>query len=518
MLRAPGRVISGHARCRWCGGAFVSVYGFQWLCENYDCAEKQMAHAMMTEIGSAKLSPWLYLPTPFGVEMHEAREQNVLGGGAAGGAKSYTCRWDLYAWCRKIPGYKSLLLRRTFPELDATHLGEMEREQYDMRGAKLANRVMSFENGSFVKAGHCDAPKDMSKYLSTEYDDIRFEEASTFEPKIIREISSRARTSNPLVRERGGAWVRLYSNPGNVGSVYLKEHYLDHAPDPLEFPTYDPTRYRFIRARISDNPYLDPDYISRLSELDPSRRRQLLDGDWDVFDGQFFHGWAPKRDGRPWHVRSMSEAELGDAPALCAVVWGYNRPGCVLWARVLPSGRIYIQHDMKFQHAPIESVATDVRQRTRDYALDVRACYAPPEMFPEKRKDDDPRIEVEAPSQVFSRHGVTLTPAGGDGTHGWQRVHDFLRAAPDGQPWLVVDPTCVNITRTLPTLEQSESDPDDCDGEDYAARALRSLLSSRPSPFMKPATPREPEFGTLAWFKQQDRASSSRYQVRRIGR
>jgi hypothetical protein len=41
-------------------------------------------------------------------------------------------------------------------------------------------------------------------------------------------------------------------------------------------------------------------------EMQPEmRRRQLLEGDWNAYDGQFFSEWRPEREGTPWHVRRL---------------------------------------------------------------------------------------------------------------------------------------------------------------------------------------------------------------------
>ena len=50
-------------------------------------------------------------------------------------------------------------------------------------------------------------------------------------------------------------------------------------------------RDRFLPARIDDNPFLlrkDPGYRVRLQNLDESRRRALMLGEWDLYEGQFF--------------------------------------------------------------------------------------------------------------------------------------------------------------------------------------------------------------------------------------
>jgi phage terminase large subunit len=56
-------------------------------------------------------------------------------------------------------------------------------------------------------------------------------------------------------------------------------------------------KHMFIPSKLSDNQILeqrDPGYRRRLEAQDESTRKQLLDGDWDVFAGQYFSCW--KRD------------------------------------------------------------------------------------------------------------------------------------------------------------------------------------------------------------------------------
>lgn len=291
-MAAPesGMTFHPHARCRWCSGRFVRLYDTQWLCESDACQQKQIAHATLKDPRPEDASsPYLYLPTPAQVELRECKTKKLLWGGAAGGAKSHGLRWDAYFWCAQIEGYEVLLMRRTYPELESTHLLRMERDA-KVLGAKYRSqhRMLEWPNGSFIKAGHCESKSDLSKLLSTEYDDIRIDEASTFEGKLIREIGSRARSAKPAVVERGGAYFRLGSNPGGVGALYLRDAYITKSLDLDEFPDYDASEYAFIPAKVSDNPFLDPTYEKELRQLDRGRREQLLDGSWDVFVGQFF--------------------------------------------------------------------------------------------------------------------------------------------------------------------------------------------------------------------------------------
>ena len=238
------------ARCRWCGEKFYRVFETQWFCKTKKCQTRQKRHAIKKpEEVPEDESPYIYLPTPAQVELHESKAPNLLWGGSAGGSKTFGLRWDLYKWCQDIPNFRALLLRRTFPELERTHLLDMRKEggtqkepgmlgpvAYYARG----ERRMLFENGSFIEAGHCESANDMMRYLSSEYDQICFDEWSTFDEEPIVEISSRARSSNRAVEDRGGAFVRGGSNPGGPGALYLRDHFILGKPDPEDYPRYNP--------------------------------------------------------------------------------------------------------------------------------------------------------------------------------------------------------------------------------------------------------------------------------------
>jgi phage terminase large subunit len=117
---------------------------------------------------------------------------------------------------------------------------------------------------------------------------------------------SRARTSKPDVLAAGDAQVWAGTNPGGRGAMWVKEFFIDHAVDRKEFPSYDPERYGFVEASLSDNPYISSSYKRDLEDLPEQRKRQLLLGDWNAFEGQAFGEWEATRNGQPWHVRRLA--------------------------------------------------------------------------------------------------------------------------------------------------------------------------------------------------------------------
>lgn len=283
----------------WCGDARSDA-----------CRERQRVWASdRADARTGAFVGWRYVPTPKQVDAHEAQHvyKYTLNGGAAGPGKSRELREGSYHECENVPGLAVLLLRRTYKQLEDTHLREFTKDQHFLEAEYLdGKKMMRFKNGSLIQAGHCETEADAQNYLSTEYDLIIFDELVTFEEGPALEIMTRARTSKPAVLARGGARVWAASNPGGRGALWVKDFFIDHAPDPEQYPKYRPQDWHFIEARLDDNPYIDPDYRAQLENLPEMRRRQLLEGDWTAYEGQFFGEFRSQRDGQPWHVQPLA--------------------------------------------------------------------------------------------------------------------------------------------------------------------------------------------------------------------
>jgi hypothetical protein len=197
------------------------------------------------------------------------------------------------------------LLRRTYGELESTHLLEMpgEAELLKPVGASYRSgaREMSLGQDSLIRAGHCETEADVAKFLSTQWDRIVFDEVVTFLLPMFLAIVSCARSAKDAVIAEGGAQVWGGTNPGGRGARWVKELFVDHNPDAEQFPDYDAAQWGFVQGWLDDNPYIEPGYRQALMNLPPILRRQWLDGDWDAFEGQFFD-WQATKGGVPWHV------------------------------------------------------------------------------------------------------------------------------------------------------------------------------------------------------------------------
>jgi phage terminase large subunit len=279
-----------------------------WLCWSPTCWTRAMEWGVAVLEG--KTTRLLFGPTPKQVMFaeHTRRTTNTLFGGAKAVAKSYGLRWLAYNRCLRIPNLRVLLLRRTYGELEISHLLDMplEAELLKPAGAtyRSAAREMSFGNNALIRAGHCETDADVAKFLSSQWDIIIFDEIVTFSLQQFMAISSCARTAKPQVITDGGAQIWAATNPGGRGARWVKEFFVDKQVDTAEFPHYNPDHWGFVQGWLDDNPYMPPEYRQQLENLPPTMRRQFLYGDWDAFDGQFFH-WESRKDGHPWHVADL---------------------------------------------------------------------------------------------------------------------------------------------------------------------------------------------------------------------
>lgn len=317
----PSQSESSPSKCCWCERPLYRVRGkagpwSPWMCHHQACWDRELQYAIYTTERDKKgqttggVKEWLFAPTPRQTEFAEAtrRTKYTLFGGAKAVTKSYGLRWLLYRDCIRIPGLRCLLLRRTYGELESSHLLDMplEKEKLAPVGAeyKSGAREFSFANGSLIRAGHCETDVDVAKFLSTQWDRIVFDEVVTFTLPQFLAIVSCARSAKEIVIAEGGAQVWAATNPGGRGAHWVHDLFVAKDPDREKFPDFDASQWGFVQGWLQDNPYIEPGYRQTLMNLPPILRRQWLDGDWNAFEGQFFD-WQAAREQQPWHVADM---------------------------------------------------------------------------------------------------------------------------------------------------------------------------------------------------------------------
>lgn len=517
----PPPLVHPSAHCCWCDRSLVYTMG-AWWCPNRPCALRQLAYATYKQDAEGHVTEYLYVPAPRQTEWHEAsfdpRIRRMLCGGAAGPGKSRMLREALYLFARRVPGFHGLLLRRTFKDLEQSHLRFMPHE-VDQRGGmwRATERVAMFPHQTgapaLIRCGHMEADADIENYLSSEYDCICPDELVTFDWNSMLELFTRARTTNPhmtalrgnLAEDYDGSFVLAASNPGGRSGASVKDFFIDHAPDPDEFPDYQPEQWAFYPAYLRDNPYVKiGGYTQSLSALRDARRRQLLDGDWTVFEGQFFDEFRVQT-----HVRDLGPLS-SDLARFLSMDWGRNAPGVVLWWVVLADGHYHIEDEFKFngdigEKLTVKDVAARIRERCHAKGLKrVPTTWADPSIWQNTGQIG------ESIAETFLRYKIPVAKANNDRLNGWQRCHELLRLAPDGVPWLTMSPRCTYGIRTIPSQLQAKNEPDDVDtaGDDHWVDAWRygSVSGARPTRGAKgQAVPYSP-----AWWRAQSQPQSTR--------
>ena len=213
----------------------------------------------------------------------------MLFGGAAGGGKSDWLLMLAAARAWRWPHYRGVVLRRTHAEM--------------IKAGAVLSRAMSwwlpagvawngtekrfrFPNGAEVEFGYHANPKDDSQYQGGEWHDALFDELTHWPDEGAFEwLRSRLRTNegDPLTRRLIGT-----SNPGGPGHVWVKHRFVG-GTDIASGASFD-ARSFYLPSKINDNPSLDREaYVATLQEMHPTRRAQLLDGDWGAREpGDYF--------------------------------------------------------------------------------------------------------------------------------------------------------------------------------------------------------------------------------------
>ena len=369
----------------------------------------------------------------------------TLFGGAAGGGKSYAQLIDALVFALTYPRSRQLMLRRTFPELRRS-LIQVSLDLYPSECAvyKESTHRWIFSNQSIIEFGFCDSENDVTKYQSAEYDVIRFDELTHFTEFQFTYLLSRIRGVNGYPKQ-----VKSSTNPGGVGHHWVKERYIDRL-----IPGEESGGRLFLPARVADNTFLmerDPDYISRLNMLDEQSRRALLNGEWDLFEGQYFPEFS-----RDIHVREMPEIPP-DWRRYLAIDYGLDMLAA-LWIALDGTGTAWVYREVYQSGLVISEAAQRIlAAELPGERIDQR--LAPPDLF--ARRQETGRSAVE----IFAEHGLYFDKAAGDRIQGWYALKEYLHPYRGEQGELTaklhISPQCRNLIRTLPALQYDPNRPND---------------------------------------------------------
>ncbi len=399
----------------------------------------------------------------------------LLFGGAAGSLKSETMLMDAVQEHRR-PGLRAILLRRSYPELEKS-LIRRSRELYPAYGGVFneQKRRWTFPAGGAIEFGYCESEKDIYRYQGAEYSFIGFDESTHFSEFPIRYMLSRLRSTDPGMRLR----VRLATNPGNIGHATHKDIFhgqqcshcralaalgFDSERDRRPFAIYRdavwPSDKRpigkstcFIPGRLSDHTLLGGDYARSLDTLPGAFRKALLEGCWDVYEGQYFDNWEPAR---MVAARARME-ERPEWPHWLAVDYGFS--GSQAAAYLLcrspatpeqPRGRKLVLEEFCAAHMTAEAFGAELGRRFRRTGRRIVAAYLSPDAW--NQRGDGHTIA----DQLIQASGFPFEPASNDRIGGAMLVYTELDRGE-----LVIADTCSQLREALPTRIHDPDRPDD---------------------------------------------------------
>lgn len=475
----------------------------------------------------------IWAPQPRQLAFMERPEYECLYGGAAGGGKSDALINEALRQV-DIPNYRGLILRRTFPQLEA--LISRSKQLYPRVYPKVryigTDHSWIFPSGAVIFFGSMQREDDKYKYQGKPYDFIAFDELTHFTLTQYTYLMSRNRPVGPGTR----VYIRATANPGGVGHGWVKARFIDPAPPmtPItdEYDVTDPKgktikmkrRRIFVNSSVFDNQKLlenDPNYLATLAMLPEAERDALLYGDWNSFEGQFFREFVndPKKydERRNTHVIEPFEVP-GDWQIYRSFDFGYTRPFSVGWWAVDYEGRLYRIMEL---------------YGCKDKSPNTGVMWQPDKIFSEvARIEKEHRwlkgkniIGVADPSiwdgsrgvsvaEMAQRNGVYFQKGVNERMPGWMQMHYRMTFDENGIPMMYIFRTCKAFIRTIPALTYSETHVEDLDteGEDHVADEVRYMCMARP---IKPVKP--PERKIKVYNPLDDDTTYGRYNWMRMG-
>lgn len=413
----------------------------------------------------------------------ESEKKYIGYGGARGGGKSWAVRTKSKLLCLNYDGIKVLIVRRSYPELTANHIDVLRVELAGIAKYNKQEKMFTFGNGSTISFRYCAKDSDLDNFQGSEYDCIFLDEATQLSEHQFEVLRACLRGVNNFPKR-----MYLTCNPGGQGHAWVKRLFIDRRFKETE----NPDDYVFIQAKVKDNKPLmenQPDYVQQLEGLTGKLKKAWLDGDWNIFEGQFFEDFVDNPN--HYEDRQYTNVIKGFEPPADWKIYrsydfGYSDPFSCGWWAVDYDGRLYRilelygcvknEPDTGVKWTPEEQFAEFSRIEHEHPWLKGKVIHgvADPSIW-----DGSKGVST---ADVAKRYGIYFTPGVNARIPGWMQMHYRFAFDENGYPMMYVFDSCKHFIRTIPTLIYSETKPEDLDTEleDHIADETRYMCMARP--------------------------------------
>jgi len=379
-------------------------------------------------------------------------------GGARGGGKSWALRRKLILLSLRYSGLKSLVIRRTYPELLNNHTLPLRSELSDFAPYSDSRKRFEFPNGSSISLGYCACDADVLRYQGQEYDIIAIDEATQLSEYRFNALKGSLRGANNFPKR-----MYLTCNPGGVGHAWVKRLFIDRDYRDGE----NPDDYAFIPAKVYDNAHINSDYVDSLKSLPDALREAWLEGSWELFEGQFFPEFSAER-----HVALCEIPKRRGVRCFMGIDYGFDMLAA-LWLWQDDEGNVGVYRELCMPDLTLSEAAGRIAEICLSDRHMIEYAAASPDLW--NRRQDSGMSGFEVMSDIKGM--PPMIRADNRRVPGWRCLREYLRSG-----LLTVSPDCRELIRCIPALLHDSRNFEDVSGEPHsvthAPEALRYALMS----------------------------------------
>jgi len=330
---------------------------------------------------------------------------------------------------------------------------------------------LHFPTGAIFRLGHLRDIKALEAKMSHEYQKMLIEQAEQipkfdFYQRLTMSCRSTIDGLNPQIMSN--------SNPGGPGHAWVTQYFVNSCKhktlwDEYEVPGFGKVRRSRIciigdvRREMAHKPDYVRQYVAQLMSIkDPVLREAWLEGNYELFTGQFFkwepavHTYIPDRSGAPGRIP-------GHWPRRRAMDWGYY-PGyaAVGWYAMNPVTGIWYKYRELVER---ENTPEQIRDKIAVLSLGERyvGSVGDPSMWAKNQYGRGPYGAGQTSFSIASVIGSGFTEANHDRKSGWARHKDMLYYDANRPPRLVISVECPKTIQSYPQMQynQGAGDPED---------------------------------------------------------